>query len=639
MTHDEYAALVSRLEVMAAARPESYRLRVGALAILGYAYVLGVMLLLVAALLLMVWGIFETHAGVLFTKLVLPVLALIGALGRALWITVAPPEGRELRRSEAPTLFAEIEAVGRAASAPLPHHVIVTDELNASVYQVPRLGIFGFHRNYLVIGLPLLAATTPDQFRAVLAHEFGHLSRAHAHFGNWIYRVRGTWAQIEHAIQQRRSRLGTLLVNKFVEWYEPYFRAYSFVLARRHEVEADRTSAGVSGSRAAAMALAAITLRARYKNEVVWPLVTARILDEPTPPRAAFSGYVLRMPAELPLAMAVEWLAAGLRVESGVDDPHPALAARLEALGELPSDEAALSVMAEQLAQPIGPDATASAYYLGDLAATIATELDDRWRGNVTASWKDRHRHLARAREGLRELTARAKEASLTPDQLFQVADWTEDLQGPSAAFPLVNALVESNPSHASGLYMLGRMLLARGDDAGIAYLERAMQVDPDATGAASSLIARYLQQVGRRQESIAYRTRAEASMAEDAAARAERRSVAPSDKLSTADLEMPALVRLREQLANVPQVGRAWLGRKVTYHAPDSPFYVLGISQSAPWWRFVSEGSNTYLARKLAEDLELPAGTLVVVLDRKRKWLRRALKKVPDSDVYRRRL
>ena len=43
--------------------------------------------------------------------------------------------------------------------------------------------------------------------------------------------------------------------------------------------------------------------------------------------------------------------------------------------------------------------------------------------------------------------------------------------------------------------------------------------------------------------------------------------------------------------------------------------------------------------ARKLAEDLELPAGTLVVVLDRKRKWLRRALKKVPDSDVYRRRL
>jgi Zn-dependent protease with chaperone function len=637
MTHEEYSALVSRLETFAAAKPGSYRLRVGALALLGYAYVLGIILLLLTVLVLMVWGILETHAGVLLVKLVLPVLALLAALGRALWVRVAPPEGRELQRSEAPKLFSEIEAVGRAARASLPHHVVITYELNASVYQVPRLGIFGFHRTYLVVGLPLLAATTPDQFRAVLAHEFGHLSRAHAHFGNWIYLVRGTWAQIDHAIRQRRSRLGTLLVNRFVEWYEPYFRAYSFVLARRHEVEADQTSAAVSGSRATAMALAAIALRARYKNEIVWPMVTARIVNEPTPPRAAFTGYVQQMPAGLPLGTAIEWLAAGLRVESGVDDPHPALAARLESLGELPSDQTALSAMAEQLAQPIDPDATAGAHYLGPLAASIASELDDRWRGDVTASWKDRHGRLTRAREGLRELTARAQETSLTPDEQFQVADWTEDLQGAGAAFSLVQALVESHPSHAPGLYMLGRMLLATGDEAGIAYLERAMEIDPDATGLASSLIARHLQQTGRRQESIAYRTRAEASLAEEAAANAERGIMAQHDKLGTAELEDAALARLREQLADVPEVGRAWLGRKVTYYAPDRPFYVLGISRSAPWWRFVSEGSNTHLARKLADDLEVPAGTLVVVLDRKRKWLRRALKKVPDSEVYRR--
>ena len=74
-----------------------------------------------------------------------------------------------------------------------------------------------------------------------------------------------------------------------------------------------------------------------------------------------------------------------------------------------------------------------------------------------------------------------------------------------------------------------------------------------------------------------------------------------------------------------------------MTYHAPDRPFYVLGISQCAAWWSFVSEGSGTYLARKLAEDLELPAGTLVVVFDKKRKWLRRARKKVANSEVYRR--
>jgi len=293
--------------------------------------------------------------------------------------------------------------------------------------------------------------------------------------------------------------------------------------------------------------------------------------------------------------------------------------------------------MAEQLSRPIDPEATAAAHYLGALASGIATELDDRWCGKVAASWKDRHLHLTRAREGLRELAARAQETPLTPDQQFQVADWTEDLEGADAALPLVKALVESNQRHASGLYMLGRMLLARNDDAGIAYLERAMQIDTSATGPASSLIAAHLKRVGRRQESIAFRTRAETSMADEAAALAERRSIVKSDKLAIAELDEVALVRLREQLASYPQVGEAWLGRKVTYHAPNRPFYILGISQSVEWWRFVSEGSRTYLARKLADDLELPRGTLVIVLDRKRQWLRRALKKVPNSQVYRR--
>ena len=122
------------------------------------------------------------------------------------------------------------------------------------------------------------------------------------------------------------------------------------------------------------------------------------------------------------------------------------------------------------------------------------------------------------------------------------------------AALPLVKALVEGNADHASGLYMLGRMLLAVNDDAGLAYLERAMHIDPSAAGPASSLTAAHLQRAGRSQESIAYRTRSEASVADEAAAQAERRSIAKHDQLATADLEEPAHVRLREQLAQYPK-------------------------------------------------------------------------------------
>lgn len=637
MTHDEYTALVSRLETVASQQPGAYRLRVGALAVLGYAYVVVVLLFLIAVLGLLVWGLVSLHAAGLVFKVVLPVLALIAAIGRALWVTVPPPEGRELRRDEAPELFTVIDAVRRAASAPAPHRVIVTDELNASVSQVPRLGIFGWHRNYLSLGLPLLAALTPDQFRAVLAHEFGHLSRAHARFGNWIYRVRATWSQIDQALSQRRSALGALLVNRFVEWYGPYFGAYSFALARRHELEADRTAATVTGSTTAAMALTALALRARYQSEVIWPRVTARIAEEPTPPRAAFVGIVQAIPAALPPTSAASWLSAALRVESGFSDPHPALAARLDALGELPRDETAVSEIAEQLGRQIAPEATAASYYLRSAAATLANELDDRWRGEVSARWTDRHRHLVRARDGLRGLIERSNSTALDPEERFRMADWTEDVEGADAALPLVSALVHDEPRHASALFMLGRLLLARGDDAGIAYLERAIQIDADAAAAASALIAGYFQQVGRTRDAIAYQTRAEESAAEASAARSERQSMARGDALMPATLDDTVRARLRVQLARFPQVGRAWLARKATHHAPDRPFYILGIARAEPWWRFVSDGSTTYLVRKLAEELELPGETLVLALTRKRAWLRRALGRVPDAELFRR--
>ena len=217
------------------------------------------------------------------------------------------------------------------------------------------------------------------------------------------------------------------------------------------------------------------------------------------------------------------------------------------------------------------------------------------------------------------------------------MADWTEDVHGVDAAVPLVTALVQRCPTHASGLFMLGRILLAANDEAGIAYLERAVEIDPGAVGAASALIASHSQQVGRGREAVAHRTRAEESFAEDSGAAAERRSIAPHDTLTGAALDDMARARLREELAAHPLVARAWLARKVTQFAPERPYFVLGVVRADSWWRYESEGSCQRLARTLADDLTLPARTLVVVLDYKRSWLRRALQKVANAEVYRR--
>ena len=61
-----------------------------------------------------------------------------------------------------------------------------------------------------------------------------------------------------------------------------------------------------------------------------------------------------------------------------------------------------------------------------------------------------------------------------------------------------MTALVNDLPGHAPALFMLGRLLLARGDGAGVAYLERAMATDHAVTINAAAMIAAYLRSVGR---------------------------------------------------------------------------------------------------------------------------------------------
>ena len=99
---------------------------------------------------------------------------------------------------------------------PKVHEVLLTHDFNAAIAQVPRLGLFGFHKNYLILGLPLMMALSLDQFRAVLAHEFGHLSGAHGRFGSWIYRIRRSWYQLM-ANLEHQQHWGAFIFDRFTQ--------------------------------------------------------------------------------------------------------------------------------------------------------------------------------------------------------------------------------------------------------------------------------------------------------------------------------------------------------------------------------------------------------------------------------------
>src|SRR5918999_1513631 len=111
MTQAQFDALVARLTREAESRPLWYKARVLLLAMLGYAYVFGILLVLLAIVAAVIY-IVSTGRGIrLLSDIAIPLALFAWFVSKSLWVKIDPPGGRELRKNEAPRLFAAIDDV------------------------------------------------------------------------------------------------------------------------------------------------------------------------------------------------------------------------------------------------------------------------------------------------------------------------------------------------------------------------------------------------------------------------------------------------------------------------------------------------------------------------------------------------
>jgi Zn-dependent protease with chaperone function len=221
-------------------------LRVQAWAWLGYGFIVLLLLGTVASMV----GILSLLVFTTAFALILKVGAALGYFAwkiiRSLWVRFDEPTGRLLTPTEAAPLFALLAQQAHDMQAPAVHRVLLTSEFNAAIVQLPRLGVLGWPRNYLMVGLPLLQAMTADQAAAVVAHELGHLRGGHGRCGAGVYRVSQSWAQL--LAQLERNDSGTWL-RRFTNWYVPQFNAWSHPLRRTAEFEADAAAGRATSPR------------------------------------------------------------------------------------------------------------------------------------------------------------------------------------------------------------------------------------------------------------------------------------------------------------------------------------------------------------------------------------------------------
>jgi Zn-dependent protease with chaperone function len=619
VTRAEFDERVRRLEAAARDHPALYRLRVVVLALLGYGYIAlvlaGLLALTGAALVLAASG----RGVALFVKVLLALAPLLVVVVRSFWVRLAPPTGRALGAGELPALFATIERVRSRLRAPRVDCVLLDANLNAGVVQVPRLGILGWPRNFLILGLPLLQALPPREFEAVLAHEFGHLSGTHGGLGGWIYRIRAGWQRLAAALDAQ-EHWGRFLFRRFFRWYAPFFASYSFVLARAREYEADRSAAQLVGPRSAADALLRLRLADAALQQRFWPGVyrEADHSASPTPsPYLAMAG----LGSAFAPGDAEGWLAPELRRPTTNDDTHPSLADRLAALGEAPR-------------VPPAPGETAAERLLGPALPALAAAIDAEWRRSVESWWTQRFRYVSEAKPRLRELEARAARGPLSLTEAWDRARFTEEFRDADAAFPLYAELAAAHPDFAPGRFAYGRLLLQRQDPGGLEHLDRAMDRDGEAILPACELACAFLSARGLEERAAPYRERALERQEILREAQEERAKLELRAIYLPHGLEREALDALRSQLAARPEVRRAFLVRKAVRHFPERPLFVLGVERAGPWYgRLIGRG-NAALQSALARELELPGECFVLVLNGRRRRERRIVTGVAGSRI-----
>jgi Zn-dependent protease with chaperone function len=569
-------------------------------------------------------------AAVIALKLGIPLLILVWIILRALWVRLQPPDGLPMTREQAPLLFETIAAIRRQTRGPRTHQVVVTDDFNAAVTQIPRLGLFGWPKNYLIIGLPLMQALSPQQFKAVLCHEYGHLSRSHAKFSNWIYRMRLTWARLMGALDAAQH-WGSFVFRGFVHWYVPYFNAYSFVLARANEYEADGFAARVCGAATAASALSTVEVRARFLSERYWPDVYKSANHQALPLIAPYAGLPARYNTGLAAADADSWLAQALRRKTGTDDTHPALADRLAALGQ-----------PAQLEPP--PAENAAQHYLGASLDGLTANFDAQWLERIKDGWQQRHQYAREAQDKLAALDDKASRETLSSEEALDRASWTEEFKSAEAALPLYEAIVAvdvdsadsaDNTKIAAAAHLAaGRLLLARDDAAGIARIDQAIALDGWLTLRGCQQVMQFFERNGDNAAAQPWRERAYARTDQEDAARRERATLPFTNVYSAHGLAQAELDAMRAVFAACADIDFAYVVRKRLEHFPEIPLYVIGF-QNRRFNR--SDKAVQAVQQRLLNELKCPGEFFIVSMTGSNAPLAKILKKVEGAQVYRR--
>jgi Zn-dependent protease with chaperone function len=197
--------------------------------------------------------------------------------------------GIEITEQDEPELFAFLGRIVDEVGTHFPRHVYLIPGVNASVfYNSSFWSLFFPTRKNLNIGLGMVNALNVSEFKAVLAHEFGHFAQDSMRLGSYVYYVNQLifnmlyrndgWAGAAnsiasiHEVMYLFAKLAVYIVQG-VQWIlQQMYRLINLQymrLSREMEFHADAVSARYTGSNLAEQALRQVSVADDLYNDTI----------------------------------------------------------------------------------------------------------------------------------------------------------------------------------------------------------------------------------------------------------------------------------------------------------------------------------------------------------------------------------
>ncbi len=633
MPEDEITLRIRKAEEHAKRDYAGYRRGVLGFAVLGYLYILFVPLVLLLLVLGALWLMAKTkHVYGIEIQFVFGLVIALFAYIRALWVSIPPPEGVKLERGDYPELFNLVDQLSQKLNIKVDY-VMADDAFNAMVVQRPRLGFFGWYENYVVLGLPLMQSLPPEQFKSVLAHEFGHISGNHGKSNSFIYNQRVRLVQLLVAMHQH-SQIAMAMLSRFYDWYYPRFSASSLVIVREHEKQADRQAAEITSNECCGEALALTEVKGAQFERIMTDM-TDKIRELEAPPDLIYFEVGEKLSgAPEDKEKALEGLAHSLSKPTGHEDTHPALAERLRVVN-FPEPRMVAEALYDSLPLAFEKGQSSAEVYFGRKLPSLVQHFSDGWTNAVKVDWKNLHVQMVEAEAQLIELTEKSQSQELTLEEMIKMASLSAGKNGMEIAIPLYENVLAKDPKNLECRFVVGAYWLDKKDERGVEMLRSLVsEKNTQFSLYACSVLREHFEKKGMKNElksldKIWYDQQIVLSMAG-----AERQGIERGDLIGPHNLSEATVRNIVEHLQKEKGIKEVYLYCKLMQHLPEQKFYILAVVPKANMG-FGLDSSNREVEVRLHQEIKLPDAYLIKVIDSSFSWMKDNAVSLPNALIF----